>query len=258
MKKNIIFIIFITIIIVIFEVQSVHAQTTGLDASYGYSVADQETLDGDILIYTDKGLVRTTSAYSTAMFGVMQSNPLVLIQLSEEENQSVVRSGIAKVNVTTINGPIKKGDYITSSATAGKGQKADKSGYMLGVSLADLEGENGQIPVALDIKYIDLYSNISPTANKFLKSLDSILLASIQDPEKFTKLVRYLAASVIMLGAFVISFLTFSRSMANSVEAIGRNPLARNSIYFSLVINVVVTVATLIVGLITAFILIKL
>lgn len=234
------------------------AQTTGLDASYGYNITDAEAQEGDILIHTDQGLMRATSAYSTAIFGVKQSDPLVMIQLSESDTQSIVKSGITQVNVTNTGGPIKKGDYITSSSVTGKGQRADKSGFILGVALTNLEEQTGQIAVDLDIKYVDVYSTISPGANKFLKSLDNILLASTQDPEKFTKLVRYLAASVIMLGAFGISLLTFSKSMSNSVEAIGRNPLARKYIYFSLIINAAVTVTTLLVGFITAFILIKL
>ncbi len=260
MKKIIsfLFILFVFLYPIPYTLYPTYAQTTGLDASYGYNIADTEAQDGDILIYTDKGLMRANSSFSTAMFGVKEENPLVIIQLSENDTQAVVKSGIAQVNVVNTNGFIKKGDYITSSSVAGKGQKANSSGYMLGVALADSSAGNDRIPVALDIKYVDLYSNISPAANKFLKSLDAILLASIQDPEKFSRLIRYLAASIIVLGAFVISFLTFSRSMANSVEAIGRNPLARKAIYFSLIINVVVVIATLIVGFITAFILIKL
>lgn len=254
MKKNIIFIIIITIIIVIFPIHPVQAQT-GFDTAFSYNVVDSGAKNGDILIYTDKGLVRATSASSNAMFGVMQADPVVVIELSVNEGQPVVKSGIAEVNVT---GPVKKGDYITSSAQPGKGQRADKSGYMLGVALADASGSNDKIPVALEIKYVDLHSLLSPNVNKFLKSLDNILLASTQDPEKFTKLVRYIAAAVIVLGAFVISFFTFSKSMTNSVEAIGRNPLAKDSIYFSLVINVAVTVIIVLAGLATAFILIKL
>lgn len=237
---------------------SVLAQTTNLNAAFSYEVADKEASDGDILIYTDKGLVRSSTAFSNAMFGVVQTNPVVVIELDDNQGQTVISSGVANVNVIDANGLIKKGDYITSSATAGKGQRADKSGYMLGVALADLQTSSGQIPVALDIKYVDLYSLISPTASKFLKALDNILLASTTDPEKFSRLVRYVTAALIVMGAFGISFLTFSRSMTKSVEAIGRNPLAKNSIYFSLSLNVIVAVVTLIVGLITAFILIKL
>lgn len=257
MKENIIFITVITIIIFIIFPRAVYAQGNNLDAAYNYTVVDPEAQDGDILIYTDKGLTRANSAFSTTLFGVLQTNPVIEIQLSEDEGQPVVRSGVANVNVVNTSGPVKKGDYITSSAKPGKGQKADKSGYMLGVALAD-SGGSGQIPVALDIKYVDIYSTLSPGVNKFLKSLDNILLASTQNPEQFTKLIRYLAAAAIVLGAFVISLFTFSRSMANSVEAIGRNPLAKKSIYFSLMLNVIVTVTTLIAGLATAFILIKL
>lgn len=259
MKKfQIIFLLFsLYTIYSILSTPPVHAQSNSFDAAYSYVVADPKAQDGDILIYSEKGLVRANSSFASAMFGVVQMNPVILIELAESQGLPVVKSGIAMVNVTDANGPIKKGDYITSSTIPGKGQRADKSGYILGVAMAESTGSN-KIPVSLDIKYVDLYSVLPPAANKLLKSLDNLLLASIQDPEKFTKLVRYLAAAIIVLGAFIISFLTFSKSMTNSVEAIGRNPLARNSIYFSLVINVIVAVVTLLVGLASAFILIKL
>lgn len=266
MKKiiAIIYLLFLTILPL-----SVEAQVNG-DITYDYTISDSKAVDGDILIYTDKGLVRADTTFSSAMFGVMQLDPIISIQLDGNEGQPVAKTGIANVNVTNINGPIKKGDYITSSAVTGKGQKAEKSGYMIGTALADFSNSgdkmtvdgksisSGQIPVSLNVQYVDLYSNLSPAANKFLKSLDSILLASIQDPTQFTRLVRYLVAAVIVLGAFIISFFTFSKSMAKSVEAIGRNPLAKNSIYFSLLVNVFVTVITIIAGLATAYILIKL
>lgn len=252
-------VIFLTFNFLLFNFSTpAFAQAPDLNAAFSYDVADKKASDGDILIYTDKGLVRSSAVYSNAMFGVVQVNPVVVIDLNDDQGQTVVSSGVANVNVVDVNGQIKKGDYITSSVQTGKGQKADKSGYMLGVALENLSEPSGQIPVALDIKYVDLYSIISPTASKFLKALDNILLASTQDPEKFSRLVRYVSAALIVMGAFGISFLTFSKSMTNSVEAIGRNPLAKNSIYFSLLINIIVAVASLIIGVITAYILIKL
>ncbi len=256
-KHSYIFIVFIALYF-IFYASPILAQTNGLNTAYDYNIVDPEAQDGDILMYTDKGLMRANSASLNAMFGVMQDNPTIVIQLNDGDKSPVVTSGIDEVNVTNTNGPIKKGNYITVSSKPGKGQKADKSGYMLGVALADSNSESGKIPVAVDIKYVDLYTTISPAANRFLKSLDNILLASVQNPDQFTKLIKYLAAAIIVLGAFLISFLTFSKSMSNSVEAIGRNPLAKNSIYISLLINTVVVVTTLIIGLISAFILVKL
>lgn len=240
---------------------SVTFAQTSLDAGVNYTIFDKEAVDGDILTFSDKGLVRSSNVFKNAQFGILQQSPVVSINIGEGSTQPIVHSGIASVNVTNTNGSIKKGDYLTSSATPGKGQKADKSGYMIGVALQDFSSTKtndiGQIPVALNIQYVNLYSTISPSANKFFKSLDSILLNSIEDPERFIRLVRYLFAGLIMFGAFSISLLTFSKASANSIEAIGRNPLAKNSIYISLFVNILVVIAVLIAGLITSFILIK-
>ncbi len=237
---------------------SAYAQAISSGATYTYKIDDTKAVDGDILTMSDKGLVRANTPYTGSIFGVVQNDAVIIIELLDEGGQPVARSGIAKVNVTNANGPIKKGGLIAVSTTPGKGQRADKAGYVLGTALADMNEATGQIPVALEIKSYDLSTTLnSATANRFLKSLDGILLASTEDPEKLSQLVRYVAAAIIVLGAFAISFFTFSKSMANSVEAIGRNPLAKNFIFSSLVINIVITVVVLGVALAAAFILIK-
>src|SRR3972149_5460851 len=72
---------------------------------------------------------------------------------AQPPNFSIANTGEINVNVTTINGPIKVGDYVSSSEIPGKGQKASEfTGYMLGVALASFGEKDGIELVSKDKK----------------------------------------------------------------------------------------------------------
>jgi len=83
-------------------------------------------------------------------------------------------------------------------------------------------------------------------------------LLNVNDTQKLGDLIRYIAAGVIVLLSFTFAFLTFSRSVVRSIEAIGRNPLARHTIQVTLILNLILMVATAIIGVIASVIIIKL
>lgn len=240
------------IFLLLLSTRSVNAEVTSI-----YEVSDTEAISGDIVRITDNGLVRTNTGFDNKMFGVIEDNPLVVYRDNTIKGKPIVRSGNTQINVTTKNGPIKYGDYITSSSTPGKGQKASESGYVIGVALADFNEQGvGSIPVAVRIEYAEL------TNPRFLGRLFSLigtsLLENVSDPQKIGNLIRYLAAGLIILLSFTFGFLTFSRSVVKSIEAIGRNPLARNTIQLTLIINVVLIVITAIVGIVASVLIIRL
>ncbi len=244
------------------------AQSTSLDIAYSYSNVDPQAEDGDIL-FSGSTLTRADSAYSNRIFGVVQKEAVITFRDVANKNIPVSRSGIAQVNVTTINGPIKKGDYITSSQILGKGQKADKSGYVLGVALDSFSGEGsqtatvgnktvavGKIAVALRIEYAELTT--ARSSLRLLEYISEALFKNIQDPGKFVQIIRYLAAGAVVILSFAISFVTFSRSVFKGVEGIGRNPLARSAIQSSIIINAALTGAIALIGVVAALIILRL
>ena len=83
-------------------------------------------------------------------------------------------------------------------------------------------------------------------------------LENLGDPKQFAQVVRYLAAGLVVLLSFTFGFLTFSRSISKGIEAIGRNPLAKSAIQFSIFINIALLVATGIIGIVASILLIKL
>lgn len=207
---------------------------SGLDVAQTYVVADTEAKDGDILVNSAAGFVRTKIPYDNAIFGVLTDKPVAVFRVAGEEGrQPIIRSGVTMVNVSANNGVIAKGDYITSSETLGVGMKATRSGYVLGVAL---DTGTDRIPVAVKVEYAELTT--TRNANRLFELLGASFLANVKDPEKFGTIVRYIFAGLVMLGSLTFGFVTFSRAIPKGIEAIGRNPLAKTTIYFSMALNV--------------------
>ena len=235
----------------------VHAQNESIEITSVYEISDTEATEGDILTITDQGLVRTDKSFDNKMFGVLQEQPILVYRNNETKGKPVMRSGVATVNVTTLNGPIKYGDYITSSSVAGKGQKASESGYILGIALGSFDkGEAGKIPIAIRIEYAELTN--PRFASRLFGFIGNSFLENIQDPKQLATIIRYIAAGLVVLLAFTFGFLTFSRSIAKSIEALGRNPLAKSTIQLSMVINIILLVVTGIIGIVASILIIKL
>lgn len=241
-----------------YQLLTTNAQTSGVETTYTYPVADQQAIDGDILTSTAQGLVRTSLSYDNRIFGVLQLKPLIVYRDNEKTGQPVLRSGIAQVNVVTTNGPISFGDYITSSTILGKGQKATETGYVIGVALDSYNGasgEVGKIPVALRIEY---FENSNPrTIGRIFSFLGIAFLENVRDPQRLGIIIRYTIAGLIMLLSLLFSLLIFYKSVMKSIEALGRNPLAANSIFRSLAINIGLLFLTAIIGVVAAVLIIR-
>lgn len=265
------FVTFVFLFPIPYILTPIHAQTTGLEATSVYDIPDTSAIEGDILVTTNKGLARASKSFDNKMFGVIQTKSIIVYRNNNiKAGKPIIRSGVATVNVTTLNGPINYGDYITSSTIQGKGQKATESGYVLGVALAAFDGKGatqqadgpngkvalGQIPVAIRVEYAELTN--PRFAGELFGFVGSSFLQNINDPQKFGNVVRYIAAGLVVLLSFTFGFLTFSRSISKSVEALGRNPLAKSTIQVSMIINVGLLVLTGIIGIVAAILIIKL
>jgi len=263
------FVLFVFLYPIPYTLYPTHAQQSqGIEVTSVYEISDPDATEGDILKATDKGLVRTTIGFDNKIFGVIQESPL-LVYRTETKGKPVVRSGIAQVNVTTLNGPIKYGDYITSSQVSGKGQKAQESGYTVGMALGAFTGEgtpqidgpkgkvaSGKIPVAIRVEYTELTN--PRFAGRLFGFIGTALLENVSDPKQIGTIIRFIAAGLVVLLSFTFGFLTFSRSIAKSIEALGRNPLAKSTIQLSMLINIALLIVTGIIGIVASILIIRL
>lgn len=222
------------------------------DLSSGLAVqvpVDGEVVSGDLLCSSANSFSKCKNEYETSMYGVVVDSSALEITDSDLVNPRLVAtSGIAPVRVTGSNGDIKKGSLVTSSKTEGLGMLASKNGYVLGTSLDDFSGDTGVVQVVI---------NVHPAAGMGKSSGSNLvqfiregLTVPIFEPlESF----RYLLAGLMVVIAFTLGLLYFGRTSKAGIEAIGRNPLAKSTIQFTTVLNVLLTIVIVAAGLGVAY-----
>ncbi|MCW1908480.1 MAG: hypothetical protein KIH63_004025 [Candidatus Saccharibacteria bacterium] len=113
------------------------------DLAEVYPTNDESLTAGEVVSLDpnlDAGVVRSTKAYDASAIGIVSTQPALVIGGRGGEGTSgkpIALSGRVPVRV---QGPIKKGDILTSSNTPGVAMKAVKSGAILGVAMTDYDG----------------------------------------------------------------------------------------------------------------------
>jgi len=233
------------------------AGTLAQDASTGVAVTSQFTVseveDGDIMCSASDGHKRCESEYDVSMAGIYTQTPSVVLENSQVENgKPMISTGKATVRVSTTGGPIRKGDFVTSSTIPGVGMRATKSGNVVGVALEDyLESDTGRIGKILVSLGIRPAIVSTSARNNLVETLRQGLLAPTLTP---LASLRYLLAIIIASTAFILGFVYFGKVARGGIEAIGRNPLAGKMIQFSVMLNLSMTVGIMLGGLLLAYI----
>jgi hypothetical protein len=102
---------------------------------------------GDVISMIDgsgERYMKSVTPYDSKAIGIYSSNPTLTLN-DPSSGVPVGLQGRVPVKVTSENGPIKKGDYLTTAFTGGYAMKADKACYIVGRALEDFDGEKGKI-----------------------------------------------------------------------------------------------------------------
>jgi len=146
------------------------AETYSKEPGYDSDKADVLSISPD----TNMTLRKSSIPYDPAIAGVYSTRPALLIGDTDNgqdgigiggsgdinmKNDSVplALAGRVAVKVNNENGVIHRGDYLTSSSTAGVAMKATRPGNCLGIAMEDFNGTNGQITVFISLGYHDPY-----------------------------------------------------------------------------------------------------
>lgn len=185
----------------------------------------------------------------------------------------VATYGRYEVLVSTQNGTIRIGDYITVSALDGIGMKADVSqAVVLGKAAGDFDGTNNvegtatlkgtdgkTVTVALSRVPVDISIAHNPLAEKQTSSLPGFLSRAgssvANKPVSASRL--YLSILVLVVTVIIAGSLLYS-GIRNGMIAIGRNPLAKKSIAGNLWRVIIASLAIFIIGLFAVYLLLKL
>lgn len=244
----------------------------------GYA-ADAPLNNGTIVQLTGKEANRVKIATQKElqnMFGVVVDRNQLSVTLTNEalENQVyVAASGTYNTLVSTQNGPIKSGDYVTLSAIDGVAMKAgtkeatvygrangsfDGKGVTLGTSSLKASDGNtkavtlGSIPVTIDIKK---NPNDKSTEVDILEQLKRV---GKQIAEKEVSPIRIYLSMAITAVSLIAAIAVLYAGVRNSIISIGRNPMSKKSIFRALLEIILTSVLILIIGLFAVYLLLKL
>jgi len=194
--------------------------------------------NGDIISLRQGKYVLSAIASDSEIAGVVSINPtLVIGKLGADHVVPLVSSGIVKIRVSSIRGPIHTGDIITITEIPGIGGKFDGTGPELGTSRADFNAssaeEIGVIPVSLHLT----------SGSGFAGFRKDPILA-----------LRYVLAFVIAASSLILGFTYFGKVAKSGVEAIGRNPLAARTIQFGVLFHLLLTFGIILAGVAIAYV----
>ena len=117
---------------------------------------------GDVLAIAtsaDRHLERSAEPYSTRILGVYATRPGVLLgdpSISEDATVPVGVVGVVPTKVTGEGGPIRRGDLLVTSSTAGHAMRGEPGcvgvGMVIGKALQDFDGAAGVIEVMVNVQ----------------------------------------------------------------------------------------------------------
>lgn len=229
-------------------------------ATYIHIDNAEQVSAGAIISNRDSGYTLSQEPYDRGMVGVVTRNPALAFTPDDTTGQiAMVTDGTVNLLVTGENGPIAKGDKITSSSQPGVGMKATKTGFILGVAQQSFDpatDPTGMIIVVLDPK-LDFGSDSPQSETIGNKLLDAIKLSGVSIFEEPSKVFRTVVASFVIIAGTVICFATFFRVSQKGIEAIGRNPLATKAISFGMLVNIALAMGVVAASLMAAQLILK-
>lgn len=217
-----------------------------------------------------------TESQASSIFGVAISPtnaPITLSGNSTNTQVYVATSGRYDVLVSTQDGAIKVGDYISISALNGIGMKADSNELVvIGRSAASFNGtgsvlstvklknNNGSTTtVTIGAIPVDINIEGNPTESAAAGRLPRLLqTAGSSIANKPVSAARVYTGMVILILTAVLSGGILYGGVRTSLISIGRNPLARRSIGRGLIQVVLTSLIIFILGLLGVYLLLRL
>lgn len=234
---------------------NVHAQDDSAAIAISIPVSGTDIFDGSIVCATDKGYSLCERTYNPNMYGIVDLTTTIYFDGSKSGSYPIVSNGKAYVLVKGGSDPIKIGDFITSSDSLGIGQKAQKSGYVLGTALEEYNetdsSKTSKVLVSISIKPAILSQQAGTNLIQMIKEgIDGAFLSPLSA-------LRYVVAGIVVVATVVFGLMHFGKVAKSGIEALGRNPLAGKTIQFGILLNVLMTIGIMVVGLAIGFLILK-
>jgi hypothetical protein len=249
------------------------------NVTQSYSSEGETLYNGMIVSLADDSADKVQpldKAAAKDMLGVVTAAndaPFSLAQVSNQQQVYVATAGQYNVLVSTQEGRIKKGDFITISSLHGIGMKATNDDeIIIGKALASFDGQtavDGTTTVKTSgggtrtVPLGHILVDISVAHNPFFKTdktdgVPSFLAAAASAvTDRPVGAVRIYAALLVLLACLALAGFVIYAGVRNGMVAIGRNPLAKSSVMRNLVQVVLISLIVFIIGLVAVYLLLK-
>lgn len=180
------------------------------------------------------------------LFGVVvDANDAPVTLSSDGKKVFVATAGKYDVMVSTQNGSIKAGDYVTISAIDGIGMKAgSKESFIVGRALSDFDGTvnkvgNAQVKVSdgktEDVTIGRVQADIQVAGNPLLKAEEpnvpqALRKAAESIAGKPVSAVRIYTGMFVFIVSTIVAAILMYGGVRSAIISIGRNPLGKKSI----------------------------
>lgn len=231
----------------------------------GFSSA--KTLQPGLVVALDKNSSNTVLAapYSdpTRIYGVVVDPSDAPFTLNNSNARTyVATSGIYQVLVSTSNGAIKAGDYLSMSKNDGIAAKATNvQPTVLGQAETAFDGRSGVITTNGNTSIGRIYININVGQNPLANSSPAVPLflkkAADSLANKPVSVVRIYTGLVIFVIATVAAVTVLWSGVRNGLVSLGRNPLSRQTIFSGMYKVILTGLAIFIIGLAGVYLLLK-
>ena len=231
----------------------------------GFSSSEQ--LQPGEVVAIDKAASRTVKAApannASLIYGVVVDPSDAPITLVGQNSQVfVATTGTYPVLVSTNNGSIKAGDYISMSNINGIAGKAQPGqGLVLGKAQSAFDGKTGVISsnggVNIGRIYISLGISKNPIVNTdpTLPRVLSRVANSVAD--RSVPVIRVYTALVIFMIAMSSAIVILWSGVRSSLISLGRNPLSRHTIFSGMYKVLFTGIGVFIIGLAGVYLLLK-
>ena len=160
------------------------------DLAEDYPTTDNSVEAGDVVSIdtaNDSHVVKSTKPYDNTVIGIFSEKPGFRLSqvgnINGDKAVPVALDGRVPVKVNNENGPIHKGDFLTTSSTPGVAMKATKAGQVLGKALQDFNGISGKITAFVNITFADPTNFLANIGNNNTSALSKVSSDSIDLPE---------------------------------------------------------------------------
>ncbi len=153
--------------------------------------------------------------------------------------------GITQVWVSNEYGPVKYGDYITTSSEPGVGAKALQNGSVIGYALEALPKSKGTHLIKVQLALSNVWNGDILEENPLKKSgniIEKILFNIQSEASESSRTFLYVVVIIVVILSNIFGFMIFGRIAVNGITAIGRNPLAKQVIMKSVIMNSLITI----------------